>query len=304
MDLLKKIGENCSTKDETVVEKKVELSLGLSSNGRFGVEVQRSNGQFDDELSTEVRTSLTLLYKPPAVLARTFSLPLETEEEWKKRKEMQTMRRLEAKRKRDEKIKNGKIRDENCEMKRNAAKRVSPPSSSSSLLLPPKPRLTVRSPASGGSSGVFDLEAQPFSGTNKDTELKNTNKGTEVKNTLTQQFIPLQQPVPLQITRSIPNRSTSIPSNPTASQPTNRNMSKHETLKKMFANMPCVTTKGDGVNGKKIEGFLYKYKKGEDVKIVCVCHGSFLTPAEFVKHGGGVDVEHPLKHIVVIPPAH
>ncbi|KAF5766113.1 putative ethylene-responsive binding factor-associated repression, Ninja family [Helianthus annuus] len=59
--------------------------------------------------------------------------------------------------------------------------------------------------------------------------------------------------------------------------------------------MPCVTTKV----GKRIQGFLYRYGEDEEVRIVCVCHGSFLTPAEFVKHGGGGEVEHPLRHIVV-----
>ena len=40
----------------------------------------------------------------------------------------------------------------------------------------------------------------------------------------------------------------------------------------------------------------------KDMKIVCACHASFLTPAEFVKHGGGgdIDVENPLKHINII----
>ena len=65
--------------------------------------------------------------------------------------------------------------------------------------------------------------------------------------------------------------------------------------------MPCVSTRVLGPNGKRIEGFLYRYRKGEEVRIVCVCHGSFLSPAEFVKHAGGGDVSHPLKHIVVSP---
>lgn len=69
----------------------------------------------------------------------------------------------------------------------------------------------------------------------------------------------------------------------------------------MMEEMPCVTTKGDGPNGRRIEGFLYRYRKGEEVRIVCVCHGSFLTPAEFVRHAGGGDVAHPLRHIVVNP---
>ncbi|KAF5477174.1 hypothetical protein F2P56_003844, partial [Juglans regia] len=64
--------------------------------------------------------------------------------------------------------------------------------------------------------------------------------------------------------------------------------------------MPSVTTTGDGPNGKRIEGFLYGYTKGQ-VSIVCVCHGSSLSPAEFVKHAGGKDVKNPLKHITVFP---
>lgn len=65
--------------------------------------------------------------------------------------------------------------------------------------------------------------------------------------------------------------------------------------------MPCVFTKGDGPNGRRIEGILYKYGKGEEVRIMCVCHGSFHSPAGFVKHAGGTDITHPLKHIVVNP---
>jgi len=67
--------------------------------------------------------------------------------------------------------------------------------------------------------------------------------------------------------------------------------------------MPCVFTKGNGPNGRRIEGILYKYGKGEEVRIMCVCHGNFLSPAEFVKHAGGGDVAHPLRHIVVNPSA-
>ncbi|GFY88739.1 ABI five binding protein [Actinidia rufa] len=68
-------------------------------------------------------------------------------------------------------------------------------------------------------------------------------------------------------------------------------------------NMPCVFTQGDGPNGRRIDGILYKYRKGEEVRIMCVCHGNFLSPAEFVKHAGGTNVAHPLKHIVVNPSA-
>ncbi|KAI3824093.1 hypothetical protein L1987_05541 [Smallanthus sonchifolius] len=305
MDLLRSIGGGGGLKGEKLDDDDVELSLGLSSNGRFGVERRRRAAANDisgddnnrlirsasiadfSNLSSEIDDPTSLTLYPP--LTRTCSLPIETEVEWKRRKELQSLRRSEAKRKRVEKLKK-----ENCEVKRrnlmygNESWRSPPPS-----LLPPLPRpLTipaqVGSPASGGSSGVSDLESQPFPGTNKEIELKSTAS---------------QQPVSHHITSSFAYRSNSIPSHTTSSLTTNGNLSKDATLKMMFADMPCVSTKGDGVNGKKIEGFLYRYRKGEEVRIVCVCHGSFLTPAEFVKHGGGGDVEHPLRHIVVIPPA-
>lgn len=76
-----------------------------------------------------------------------------------------------------------------------------------------------------------------------------------------------------------------------------------ETKTNSLEEMPCVFTKGDGPNGRRVDGILYKYGKGEEVRIMCVCHGSFLSPAEFVKHAGGTDVTHPLKHIVINPNA-
>ncbi|KAK8654113.1 hypothetical protein V6N13_128089 [Hibiscus sabdariffa] len=65
-------------------------------------------------------------------------------------------------------------------------------------------------------------------------------------------------------------------------------------------NMPCVSTTGNGPNGKKINGFLYRYRDSE-VSIICVCHGSSFTPAEFVQHAGGTDVSHPLRYITMVP---
>ncbi|KAE8771400.1 Ninja-family protein AFP3 [Hordeum vulgare] len=55
-------------------------------------------------------------------------------------------------------------------------------------------------------------------------------------------------------------------------------------------------------DGKKINGFLYRYMKCyEGIRIVWVCHGSFLTPAVFVKHAGGADLSNPLSQIVINP---
>ncbi|GFQ07534.1 ninja-family protein afp3 [Phtheirospermum japonicum] len=66
--------------------------------------------------------------------------------------------------------------------------------------------------------------------------------------------------------------------------------------------MPCVSTTGNGPNGRTIRGFLYKYTKAE-VSIVCFCHGSSFSPAGFVEHAGGVDISHPLRHITIVGPA-
>uniref|UniRef100_M1B3T3 Ninja-family protein n=1 Tax=Solanum tuberosum TaxID=4113 RepID=M1B3T3_SOLTU len=72
-----------------------------------------------------------------------------------------------------------------------------------------------------------------------------------------------------------------------------------EKLRNFLHTMPCVFY--DGPNGKKTKGYLlYSSVRREDLKIVCSCHASFLTPTEFVKHGGGGDVENPLKHIDIV----
>ncbi|CAK8560184.1 unnamed protein product [Lathyrus sativus] len=66
-----------------------------------------------------------------------------------------------------------------------------------------------------------------------------------------------------------------------------------------LSQMPYVSTKGNGPNGKTVNGFLYRYSKCDEVSIVCVCHGSTFSPAEFVQHAGGTDISHPLRHITV-----
>ncbi|KAL6177994.1 hypothetical protein ACLB2K_049514 [Fragaria x ananassa] len=60
--------------------------------------------------------------------------------------------------------------------------------------------------------------------------------------------------------------------------------------------MPHVKT--IGADGKRVEGYLYKYLTGK-VRIVCLCHGLFQSPAEFVNHAGGNVVGNPLKQITV-----
>lgn len=67
-----------------------------------------------------------------------------------------------------------------------------------------------------------------------------------------------------------------------------------------FAQMPCVTSTGNGPEGKTVNGFLYRYSKSE-ISIICVCHGISFSPAEFIVHAGGTNVSHPLRHITVVP---
>ncbi|KAF3534366.1 hypothetical protein DY000_02043706 [Brassica cretica] len=67
-----------------------------------------------------------------------------------------------------------------------------------------------------------------------------------------------------------------------------------------FAQMPCVTSTGNGPEGKTVKGFLHRYTKSE-ISIICVCHGTSFSPAEFIIHAGGTNVSHPLRHITVVP---
>lgn len=50
--------------------------------------------------------------------------------------------------------------------------------------------------------------------------------------------------------------------------------------------LPWVSATGPGPNGKTISGVTYKYSSNQ-VKIVCACHGTHMTPEEFVQHAGG-----------------
>jgi len=99
---------------EEMDEEDFELSLGLSMNGRFG---------FDPNTKKIKRTtSIPESMIPVTIgggsssggsgggggLMRTCSLPVENEEEWRKRKELQSQRRMEARKKRYEKQRNSR----------------------------------------------------------------------------------------------------------------------------------------------------------------------------------------------------
>ncbi|KAE8706247.1 Ninja-family protein AFP3 [Hibiscus syriacus] len=273
-------------------EEEIELSLGLSMNGRFGVDprskkLSRSSSIPDfinnstDEPSSP---SLFLMAACGGSLSRTCSLPVETAEEWRRRKELQSSSRLEAKRKRCEKQKNLRaLKDRKMEgfvVEEEEDKREEG---------------SIGSHGSG-SSGLCELESQPPQGTYK---CPGSGSPTSAQSAMQTE----QKPniIPGKITTQKSENLAGIAAKNQHNQPAVDKKSVEPTIRNIMEDMPCVSTTGDGPNGKRIEGFLYRYRKGDEVRIVCVCHGSFLSPAEFVKHAGGDDVEHPLKHIVVSP---
>ncbi|RZR93688.1 hypothetical protein BHM03_00022230 [Ensete ventricosum] len=256
-------------------EVELNLSLGLSLAGCFGV---------DPEGKKLVRSSSIASFSSlprehdfftvtPA-LVRASSLPTESEEERRKRKESQGLRRLEAKRKRLEKrssIKSGTLKTDEGGKSLAAAMTVNG-------------RLSL--PIGSQFSGVFDVVIPPrppawTAGPN--STVAQGSLGSQGSSSFSVSEVESQTPA-----RGVED-------------PPLKKVADASLGRNMMEDMPFVSTRGDGPNGRRIEGFLYRYKKGEDVRIVCVCHGSFLTPAEFVRHAGGGDVAHPLRHIVVNP---
>ncbi|GFZ19235.1 ABI five binding protein 3 [Actinidia rufa] len=303
-DFPRKFEETMGDEDE-----EIELSLGLSLNGRFGVDPMKRakklnrSSSISDFMSTNDyydNVAARAVYEP---LMRTCSLPAEAEEEWKKRKEIQSMRRMEAKRKRLEKMK--KAAREQATLGANGEQIVpiqnknfvieSRGERGSSERVPPQPSSQGSIGSFGsGSSGISESGTQPIQGTNGCTKarspasVQSLSKHNEHKLVVTPGTA-LEKPA---------KHVGAEVENPSAKVTVNNN---NEATRNMMIDMPCVSTRGLGPNEKRIEGFLYRYKKGEEVRIVCVCHGSSLSPAEFIKHAGGGDVSHPLKHIVVSP---
>lgn len=50
-----------------------------------------------------------------------------------------------------------------------------------------------------------------------------------------------------------------------------------------YPNLPWVSTTSPGPNGKTISGVTYRYSTNE-IRIVCACHGSHMSPEEFIRH--------------------
>lgn len=254
----------------------VELNLGLSLNGRFGVDKNkliRSSSiatilpVIKDDDVLDIKRSpcpssglVSGSGRGHSGLTRTSSLPVETEDEWRKRKELQSLRRLAAKRRRSEKqrcLTKGERDDYVAAMGRVGSS--AGPGFGSDV----ESRFRTGSSGSGGETSVSQDRKNQLTGS--------SSSGP-----------------PVGLARQNSAKSS--------------NQAK-EVGSGSMEDMPSVFTQGDGPNGRVIEGILYKYGKGEQVKIMCVCHGSFFSPVEFVKHAGGTDLLHPMKHIVVKPPS-
>ncbi|KAK6944931.1 Tify domain binding domain [Dillenia turbinata] len=52
-----------------------------------------------------------------------------------------------------------------------------------------------------------------------------------------------------------------------------------------YPNLPWVSTTSPGPNGRTISGVTYRYSR-DQIRIVCACHGSHMSPEEFVRHAG------------------
>lgn len=56
-----------------------------------------------------------------------------------------------------------------------------------------------------------------------------------------------------------------------------------------YPNLPWVSTTGSGPNGRTISGVTYRYSSNQ-IRIVCACHGSHMSPEEFVRHASDENV--------------
>ncbi|CAN6301782.1 unnamed protein product [Urochloa humidicola] len=241
----------------------VELSLGLSLGGRFGVDRQGERLARSSSMAA-VMTAPVEAAAPPA-LGRTSSLPVDTEAS-----EVGRRQGLEG-----------------WDSSRETGGLAGEPAANLRASLSP-------------SSGSSDGEAHRLQGTATANERSPSSAGP-----------PGGEAPSCAMAASTPSSSSSLAGRAASvgsrgSQQTTlgttaaRAKSMGDVERTMMQEMPSVFTNGLP-NGNRLEGFLYKYRKGEQVRIVCICHGSFHTPAGFVEHAGGGNVDNPLRHIVVTP---
>ncbi|CAN6320945.1 unnamed protein product, partial [Urochloa humidicola] len=235
----------------------VELSLGLSLGGRFGVDRQGERLARSSSMAV-VMTAPVEAAAPPA-LGRTSSLPVDTEAS-----EVGRRQGLDG-----------------WDSSRDTGGPAGEPAANLRASLSP-------------SSGSSDGEAHRLQGTATANERSPSSAGPPGG----------EAPSTPSSSSSLAGRAASLGSRgnqqTTSGTAAARAKSMGDVERTMMQEMPSVFTKGLP-NGNRLEGFLYKYRKGEQVRIVCICHGSFHTPAGFVEHAGGGNVDNPLRHIVITP---
>lgn len=331
-------------------EEGIELNLGLSLGGRFGVDKHAKNNKLTRSSSVvgtmpllreDIAAAAGVASPTPAypTLIRSSSLPTETEEEWRKRKELQTLRRMEAKRRRSEKQRVSKSEKDSTTaggseeiegsgvtmgLTRSTVGAAPPPFNWANattkqvvlgdvlgkgkigvgfqgLFTQPSSQGSVDSQG-GSSSSLSEMDSKPFLGSSSCGDTRSPASNQSLQERSSQDAVGSSGGPKTNENLTRTTSRTEVMENASKRSYQTQNIGK-EIGTNSVEDMPCVFTKGDGPNGRRIEGILYKYGKGEEVRIMCVCHGNFLSPAEFVKHAGGGDVAHPLRHIVVNPSA-
>lgn len=289
----------------------IELNLGLSLGGRFGVDKSSKKLTRSSSIagSIPLLRDYDALTTPPAsypLLMRTSSLPTETEEEWRKRKEMQSLRRMEAKRRRSEKQRNlrGELSLEEVKLNKGnwvptwASKQSGVVNRGNNLAGQQQQQQASQGSVEsqgGSSSGLSEMVSKPVQGSSSGGEARSPTSNQSLQERGSQEDLD---------SSGTKKNENACRASSTEMENFSKKLDSAENIGREIGtnameDMPCVFTKGDGPNGRRVDGILYKYGKGEEVRIMCVCHGSFLSPAEFVKHAGGSDVNHPLRHIVI-----
>ncbi|THU72613.1 hypothetical protein C4D60_Mb04t14050 [Musa balbisiana] len=278
----------------------IELSLGLSLGGCFGADPKGKKLVRSSSIAsfTSLPWEPEFPVVPAAALTRTSSLPTETEEERRKRKEIQSFKRLEAKRKRLER--RNSIRSGAAKAGEKPDEEVTGSMAAADHVAGARNGVTPRGLPAWTVGGSKRAAAQPVDVPGNFPPISHGSLGSQGSSTAGACALGNRAPQGFGMTETKNSSMIHSVGNETSTkQVAGRANGIKEMERKMMEKMPFVSTRGDGPNGRRIEGFLYKYRKGEEVRIVCVCHGSFLTPAEFVKHAGGHDVTNPLRHIVV-----
>ncbi|KAL9270307.1 Ninja-family protein AFP1-like protein [Drosera capensis] len=287
--------------DDVVDDGDVQLNLGLSLGGRFGVD--KSHGGL--MRSSSVVGALSFIkqdgyqFGPPrpmvavaaaTTLPRTASLPVETEEERRKRKELQTFRRMEAKKRRSEKRSNILKEDgegrgneaslgEKLERVQQCESAVNKLSVSASL-----PTWTVAGCSTAKKSEVGDglkvkrsffsslegLLAQEGSSSGSGRSQGGSSSAVPEPDRRRTQGSSTDTRVPMRTTSDIRCRSYRMKIEDNVKQAGTGETNKIRETTTGLEDMPCVFTIGDGPNGRKVDGILYKYGKGEEIRIMCL----------------------------------